>query len=101
MGIYIGVLFGFAAGGWIAENFGWRNAFFAIGIPGILYALAVIWIIKEPPRGQYDPGGTPPKASMTETIHCLRSRPTFWWISVGCAFLPSSPTAMAISCPLF
>ena len=86
MGIYIGVLFGFAAGGWIAENFGWRNAFFAIGIPGILYALAVIWIIKEPPRGQYDIGGTPPKASMTETIHCLRSRPTFWWISVGCAF---------------
>jgi predicted MFS family arabinose efflux permease len=86
MGIYIGVLFGFAAGGWIAENFGWRNAFFAIGIPGILYALAVIWIIKEPPRGQYDLGGTPPKASMTETIHCLRSRPTFWWISVGCAF---------------
>lgn len=86
MGIYIGVLFGFAAGGWIAENFGWRNAFFAIGIPGILYALAVIWIIKEPPRGQYDRGGTPPKASMTETIYCLRSRPTFWWISVGCAF---------------
>ena len=86
MGIYIGVLFGFAAGGWIAENFGWRNAFFAIGIPGILYALAVIWIIKEPPRGQYDIGGTPPKASMTETIRCLRSRPTFWWISVGCAF---------------
>jgi predicted MFS family arabinose efflux permease len=86
MGIYIGVLFGFAAGGWIAENFGWRNAFFAIGIPGILYALAVIWIIKEPPRGQYDLGGTPPKASMTETIRCLRSRPTFWWISVGCAF---------------
>ena len=86
MGIYIGVLFGFAAGGWIAENFGWRNAFFAIGIPGILYALAVIWIIKEPPRGQYDLGGTPPKASMTETIHCLRSRPTFWLISVGCAF---------------
>ena len=86
MGIYIGVLFGFAAGGWIAENFGWRNAFFAIGIPGILYALAVIWIIKEPPRGQYDIGGTRPKASMTETIRCLRSRPTFWWISVGCAF---------------
>ena len=86
MGIYIGVLFGFAAGGWIAENFGWRNAFFAIGIPGILYALAVIWIVKEPPRGQYDLGGTPPRASMTETIQCLRSRPTFWWISVGCAF---------------
>ena len=63
-----------------------RNAFFAIGIPGILHALAVVWIIKEPPRGQYDLDGTSPEASMAEIIHCLRSRPTFWWISVGCAF---------------
>jgi len=86
MGIYIGVLFGFAAGGWIAENFGWRNAFFVIGMPGILYAAAVLWIIKEPKRGQYDVGGTPPKASFAETMACLKARPTFWWISVGCAF---------------
>ena len=86
MGIYIGVLFGFAAGGWIAENFGWRNAFFVIGIPGIVYALAVLWLVKEPKRGQFDVGGTPPKASLSETMACLRSRPTFWWISVGCAF---------------
>ena len=86
MGIYIGVLFGFAAGGWIAENFGWRNAFFVIGIPGIVYALAVLWLVKEPKRGQFDVSGTPPKTSLSETMACLRSRPTFWWISVGCAF---------------
>jgi predicted MFS family arabinose efflux permease len=86
MGIYIGVLFGFAAGGWVAENFGWRNAFFVIGIPGILYAFAVLWVVKEPRRGQYDVGGVPPKSSLSETLACLRSRPTFWWISVGCAF---------------
>ena len=86
MGIYIGVLFGFAAGGWIAENFGWRNAFFVIGIPGILYALAVLWVVKEPKRGQFDVGGTPPKSSLSETMNCLRGRPTFWWISIGCAF---------------
>ena len=86
MGIYIGVLFGFAAGGWIAQNFGWRNAFFVIGIPGILYALAVLWVVKEPKRGQFDVGGTPPKSSLSETMNCLRGRPTFWWISIGCAF---------------
>ena len=86
MGIYIGVLFGFAAGGWIAQNFGWRNAFFVIGIPGILYALAVFWVVKEPKRGQFDVGGTPPKSSLSETMNCLRGRPTFWWISIGCAF---------------
>lgn len=86
MGIYLGVLFGFAAGGWIAENFGWRTAFFLIGIPGIIYALAVVWVVKEPPRGQYDLGGLPAKSSFSETMACLRTRPTFWWLSVGCAF---------------
>lgn len=86
MGIYIGVLFGFAAGGWIAENFGWRNAFFVIGIPGILYALVVLWVIKEPKRGQYDLAGVPAQSSLSETLAGLKRRPTFWYLSVGCAF---------------
>ena len=86
MGIYIGVLFGFAAGGWIAENFGWRNAFFVIGIPGILYALAVLWVVKEPKRGQHDPAGVPAQSSLAETLAGLKGRPTFWYLSVGCAF---------------
>jgi predicted MFS family arabinose efflux permease len=86
MGIYIGVLFGFAAGGWIAENFGWRNAFFVIGIPGILYALAVLWVVKEPKRGQYDLAGVPAQSSLSETLAGLKRRPTFWYLSVGCAF---------------
>lgn len=86
MGIYVGILFGYAAGGWIAESFGWRTAFFLVGIPGIAYALLVFWIVKEPRRGQWDEGGTPPKSSFKQTWDCLRQRPTFWWISIGCAF---------------
>jgi MFS family permease len=46
----------------------------------------VLWVVKEPKRGQFDVGGTPPKSSLSETMSCLRGRPTFWWISVGCAF---------------
>ena len=38
-GVYIGILFGFLFGGAIAEHYGWRSAFFIMGIPGILFAL--------------------------------------------------------------
>ena len=86
MGIYIGILLGFAGGGWVAEHFGWRSAFFLVGIPGIFYALVVLWLVREPKRGQWDQGGTPAKSSFRETMACLRQRPTFWWISIGCAF---------------
>ena len=32
-GIYLGIFFGYFAGGWIADTYGWRNAFFIVGIP--------------------------------------------------------------------
>ena len=37
-GIYLGIFFGYFAGGWIADTYGWRNAFFIVGIPGVVLA---------------------------------------------------------------
>ena len=54
MGIYIGILLGYLGGGWIDQHYGWRMAFFALGIPGILYALILMFTVKEPPRGLTD-----------------------------------------------
>ncbi len=51
MGINIGILFGFLAGGWINEFFGWRQAFFVVGLPGIALAVLVRFTIREPARG--------------------------------------------------
>jgi MFS family permease len=50
-GIYVGVLFGYLAGGWVNEFFGWRQAFFVVGLPGVALALLVRFSIREPPRG--------------------------------------------------
>ena len=52
MGIYVGVLFGYLAGGWINEFFGWRKAFFVVGLPGFALALIVRFTVREPSRGQ-------------------------------------------------
>ena len=50
-GIYVGVGFGFWLGGWLNDAFGWRAAFFAVGLPGIVMALVVRLTVSELPRG--------------------------------------------------
>jgi MFS family permease len=53
-GIYVGVGLGFWIGGWINDNYGWRMAFFVVGLPGVLIALLVRLTVREPPRGLSD-----------------------------------------------
>jgi MFS family permease len=54
-GIPLGGMIGAVAGGWLAKSFGWRIAFMAVGAPGLILALLVKLLIKEPPRGHSDP----------------------------------------------
>jgi MFS family permease len=53
-GIYVGVGIGFWIGGWINDAYGWRMAFFVVGLPGVLMALVVRFTVREPPRGLSD-----------------------------------------------
>ena len=48
-GIMTGQSLGFV-GGWIAENHRWNTAFFAFGVFGILYAILLFFVLKDPPR---------------------------------------------------
>ncbi|PZR33058.1 MFS transporter [Caulobacter segnis] len=50
-GIPLGTMFGAVAGGWLAQEFSWRVAFVIVGLPGVLLALLVKLVVKEPPRG--------------------------------------------------
>jgi MFS family permease len=49
-GSTFGIAVGFAGGGYIAEKFGWRSAFFFAAVPGILFALLAFGL-REPLRG--------------------------------------------------
>src|SRR6478752_38231 len=53
-GLYIGILIGFLMGGYLNQEFGWRNAFFVLGLPGILFSLLLYATVKEPRRGATD-----------------------------------------------
>src|ERR1700686_4518164 len=55
-GSTIGIAVGFAGGAYIAEKFGWRNAFFFAAVPGILCAL-LAFRLREPLRGSVEARG--------------------------------------------
>ncbi|MDB5483707.1 MAG: transporter [Caulobacteraceae bacterium] len=54
-GIPLGAMIGAVAGGWLAKTYGWRVAFMVVGAPGVILALLVKLLVKEPPRGHSDP----------------------------------------------
>jgi len=85
-GIYIGILVGFAFGGYVADAFGWRMAFFVVGIPGVLFAVFLRLTVREPRRGRWDDAAQSKiKPSLKETLSLLKQRKSFWYLSMGCA----------------
>ena len=56
VGSTIGIAVGFAGGGYIAEKFGWRDAFFFAAVPGIICALLAFGM-REPKRGSAEHRG--------------------------------------------
>ncbi len=82
MGIYtagvpLGLLIAFLGGAWITDVFGWRMAFFALGLPGIILALVVFYTVKETPRGGVDglqdQGAPPPLWEVFKTLIAIPS----------------------------
>ncbi len=57
LGISLGIWLGLALGGMIGHAYGWRAAFVALGVPGLVLALVVRFALREPPRGRFDPAG--------------------------------------------
>lgn len=51
--IPVGSALGFVLGGVLGEHFGWRTAFLAVGLPGLLVA-ALALLMKDPVRGAFD-----------------------------------------------
>ena len=70
-GIPLGAMIGAIAGGWLAKNFGWRVAFMAVGVPGLILALLIKLYVREPARGASDIGAPPmaaPKLSLANEL---------------------------------
>jgi MFS family permease len=82
LGVYLGQFIGFITAGYVAHEYGWRAAFYVVGIPGILVAILVKTTLREPPRGFSEPNYRPvepPKA--TALLRSLAAVPSFRHLS--------------------
>jgi MFS family permease len=84
LGIPFGQMFAFLAGGWVLQNLGWRNAFFIVGLPGLVLAVILKLTVREPIRGAQDGGAA--QVSFSDGIAALTKIPTFWGIAAATAF---------------
>ncbi len=62
-GIPLGTMFGAIMGGWLAQNLSWRAAFVVVGAPGLIVAVILKLLVKEPLRGGSEPLGSRPLAA--------------------------------------
>jgi MFS family permease len=72
LGAPFGAWVGYNLAGGIADHYGWRAVFFALGVPGVLAGAAVWLTIREPRRGCLDSGDDGAAPSFLETMR-------FWW----------------------
>jgi predicted MFS family arabinose efflux permease len=87
-GVYIGILLGFVIGGLIAQSYGWRIAFYSLGIPGIAFAIVLYFVVKEPIKGRLDAVAlTGANLSLKEVIKTLAGKKTFIYLALATGFL--------------
>ena len=76
------------------DDFGWRAAFFAAGIPGLLLALIVRFTVPEPVRGFADARETTEDApGFLETLKFMLSQQSYMLILLGCLMICISANA--------
>jgi len=84
-GTYVGIMIGFLAGGWLSELFDWRTAFLLVGLPGVFLAVFVRLTLREPERGQSEPGGAQhaEPQPIGEVVRFMFSLPSFVHLSLA------------------
>jgi predicted MFS family arabinose efflux permease len=101
-GVPVGVGLGYWLGGWINDAFGWRAAFFVVGLPGVLMALLVRLTVQEPRRGLSEQhAGSERTYSMREVWQFFATLPTGRRISLAVAFHAFAGYGLATWVPTF
>jgi MFS family permease len=108
VGAAIGVLMGETVG----ARFGWRMPFYVSAVPGLIIALLILFLLKEPPRGASEPHAqesvTAARKSFGETvagslsmIGDLATNPRYMYATLGMAMVTFSLGGISAWMPSF
>ena len=79
LGLPLGLGLANGTGGWIAHTWGWRTAFYLAAVPGVLCAVAALWI-REPARGTVEEHAVGDRRRPGSPYALVLSIPTLWWV---------------------
>jgi predicted MFS family arabinose efflux permease len=82
LGLPLGLGLANGAGGWILQNWGWRNAFYIAAIPGLMCAVAA-WSMHEPKRGTLEEHAVGERVRPGNPYMLVLSTPTMLWVIVS------------------
>ena len=85
LGAPIGAWVGYNVAGAIADHYGWRAVFFALGVPGVLAGFAVWLTVREPRRGCLDSGDDGEAPSVAATMRFLWQQRSAVHVMMGTA----------------
>ena len=102
LGISGGIMLAYLTGGWVVQNIGWREAFFIVGLPGILLAILFRFTVREPERGlsearadEHDP------PTVLDAVRYVATKRSFIGISVGAGLASFGGYAVANFFPTY
>ncbi|MFT5544083.1 MAG: putative MFS family arabinose efflux permease [Glaciecola sp.] len=98
---FIGFTFGLAFTGALAESIGWRQTFVVVGLPGILLAIGLKLLVKEPKRTTGDDLQDSSQDGLVLVIKKLVKKRSYIHLVLGYTFFIFSSYAMMLWLPQF
>jgi MFS family permease len=101
-GAPVGILLSMYGGAVLSTHYGWRVAFLALGIPGVLLSLLIYLTVREPLRGRWDPPkAAAPELSMREVLLTLWREPAMRTVALATGVTAISGFASGAWMPSF
>ena len=83
LGAPIGAFLGLNFAGWVANQYSWRMAFIALGIPGLIAGVLVYLTVREPARGRLDAIVDEIKPTLIQSLKFLWHQKAAFHVVIG------------------